>query len=960
MSGKSRVIITLLAVCCTANVVLALGSPAQLRPITADESVKIEQAAPAKATAAPAKPRKVLVFWLCTGFFHESIPLGNKAIEVIGKKTGAWEAVASNDMAMFNADKLGQFDAVLLNNTTKLPFKDAAQKQALLDFVKNGKSIIGIHAATDNFYDWREAAEMMGGIFDGHPWTSEGTWAVKNVAPGDVLNAGFKGQGFKIKEEIYRVKDLGVGKNYKVLLALDLADKATRDANGVRESDQNMPVSWYGSYGKGRVFYSGIGHNNEIFWNPAVLQHYLDGIQYALGDLKVDSAAKAAALAAPIGPGNIVEVEDLLGKIKGYDFGQSRENLTRLSDIIRDSASNSDLRKQIEKRLAAFLGTDATYAAKQFACRQLALIGTEGSVAALAPMLTNDEYSDMARYALEPIPGTAVDEALRKALGEAQGKTKVGIINTLGVRKDTKAVASLAELVGDANQMVASAAVAALGRIADKAATDALAKAKDKLTGVLQTEALDAYLKCADRIAASGDKAAALAIYDQVYGSSAPATIRTAALRGRIINGGDKATAVVVDVLKGKDQAMQTAAIGILREVAKTDTIKAAAEQLPNLSVTSQVQLLAALSDCGDKVASAPVASAAKHSDESVRVAALSALANLGDVSTVDMLVQTAATASGAEQSAARESLYRLRGADVDKTILDKVASASPEVKAELIKAIDQRNTAGSVPILVKLVGDGASKVRVEAIKALRTVAAPSDMAELVNLLVTITGDAERSELEKTVVAVSRKIPEDKGQGAAVLAALPSAKELTARTSLMSVLGRIGDPAGLKVLRDGLKDEKDEVKDAGVRALSDWPSAAPAEDLLNVVKTSANEVHRTLALRGYVRLIGLESDRPIEQTIGMYKEAMSLAPNVAEKKMVLSGLGTKQTWAAMEMAVEYLTDENLKQEAEAAVVKIAEGTLDDHKQETRALLEKVRDTTTVPTVRERATQMLRR
>ena len=161
----------------------------------------------------------------------------------------------------------------------------------------------------------------------------------------------------------------------------------------------------------------------------------------------------------------------------------------------------------------------------------------------------------------------------------------------------------------------------------------------------------------------------------------------------------------------------------------------------------------------------------------------------------------------------------------------------------------------------------------------------------IIELQLAASGN-DRSELEKTVVAVARKIPEDKGQAEKVLAALPAAKDLDARCSLLSVLGKIGDQAALPVLREALGDKEDKVKDAAVRALSDWPTAAPAADLLKVAQTSENQVHKTLALRGYVRLAGLESNRPAEETIKMYKEAMTLATNADEKKMVLSGLAS--------------------------------------------------------------------
>jgi type 1 glutamine amidotransferase len=273
-----------------ANMSNAAGSPKQLREITAAELEKIEKALPAEAKVKPAKPRKILVFWLCNGYFHESIPVVNKVLEAMGKKTGAFDIVISNDMNDFNAKKLAEFDAIMFNNPYKVEFNEPSQRQAIMDFVKGGKGIIGFHAAIDNFHTWPEAAEMMGGLFVSHPWTPAGVWAIKNVEPNHPLNAAFNGEGFKIKDELYRTKMLNLRANCRVLLTLDLNDPATRNAKGAEESDRDMPVDWIRNYGKGRVFYCGFGHNNEVFYRPAILQHCLDGIQFALGDLKVDAS----------------------------------------------------------------------------------------------------------------------------------------------------------------------------------------------------------------------------------------------------------------------------------------------------------------------------------------------------------------------------------------------------------------------------------------------------------------------------------------------------------------------------------------------------------------------------------------------------------------------------------------------------------------------------------------------
>jgi hypothetical protein len=280
------------------------------------------------------------------------------------------------------------------------------------------------------------------------------------------------------------------------------------------------------------VFYCSLGHNNEIFWNPAILRHYLDGIQFAFGDYKVDTKPKPMVSS---GKGTEMEpLEELLEKIRTYDWGQSRLALTKMSDIIKQAHSSPAELKKIEKSLLGVLTSDATRAGKQFVCRELSIIGSGESVPVLGKMLTGEETSDMARYALERIPGTAVNSALREALRQAKGKPKVGIINSLGQRRDKKAVRALSRLVGNSDKTVAAAAAAALGHIADSSATEALSAAKDETSGKLRMLVLDSYLRCAEKLVAEGDKTKALAMYKELQKGDMPKPIRTAALRGMI------------------------------------------------------------------------------------------------------------------------------------------------------------------------------------------------------------------------------------------------------------------------------------------------------------------------------------------------------------------------------------------------------------------------------------------
>jgi type 1 glutamine amidotransferase len=515
---------------------LQAQSPARLRNVTDEEVQKIEEALPRRATIRTSEPRKMLVFWKCEGFFHTSIPVVNKAFELMGEKTGAYDVVVTDDYSVFTPESLRQFDAVCLNNTTGLKFnpkENPERCKALMDFVKGGKGIVGVHAGTDNFNQWPEGQEMMGGKFTGHPWGGSGIWAIKIDEPDHPLMKAFRGKGFKINDEIYRTDPpLYSRDKQRVLMSLDMSDPTTRNVRGFKPTDTDTGISWIKTWGKGRIFYCSLGHNNHIFWNRAILRHYLDGIQFAFGDYKVDtkpkpivSSGKGAEMAA---------LQELLEKVKTYDWGQSRLALTEVSEIIKKAHSSSAELGKIEKSLLGVLTADSTRAGKQFVCRELSIIGTDQSVSVLGNMLLDEETSDMARYALERIPGTAVDEALRGALRKAKGKPKIGIINSLGQRRYGRAVRALSRLVGDSDETVAIAAAAALGQIADSRATEALAAAKDKTSGKLQMVVLDSYLRCADKLVTDGQKVQAMAIYNELRKEGMPGPIRTAAAAGLI------------------------------------------------------------------------------------------------------------------------------------------------------------------------------------------------------------------------------------------------------------------------------------------------------------------------------------------------------------------------------------------------------------------------------------------
>ncbi len=262
-----------------------------LPPIPADDLQKIEAAIPATATATPKKARRILVFWRADAILHKGgVPAANKAIELMGKKTGAYVADFSRDYEVFDPKVLAKYDAIVMNSTAHLAMPESA-KQAYVDYAKNGGGVIGIHAAIDTFRDWPEGAKVIGATFGNHPWGPGGTWAVKLEEPGDSLLKAFGGKNFKIRDELYEMWDPYTPADRRVLLRVDLSDAATATVK-TRRTDKDFALAWVKRYGQGRVFYCDFGHIAGPFENAAVLQFYLDGIQYVLGDLQVDDSPR--------------------------------------------------------------------------------------------------------------------------------------------------------------------------------------------------------------------------------------------------------------------------------------------------------------------------------------------------------------------------------------------------------------------------------------------------------------------------------------------------------------------------------------------------------------------------------------------------------------------------------------------------------------------------------------------
>ena len=617
--------------------------------------------------------------------------------------------------------------------------------------------------------------------------------------------------------------------------------------------------------------------------------------------------------------------EEPFKNLATYKVGENAGNAQAVANTAIEALNNPEIRPAVEKLLLGVLADPkATADAKSFVCRQLRIMGTAASVPALAALLTDEKLSHMGRYALGRMACPEAGKALRDALGKVKGKLLVGVINTVGERREPEGAAPVIALLKNADPEVAIAAARALGKICGDAAVAALAAARKGASDKMLQTVEDAWLRCADQYLAAGEKDKAKAIYEPLYAPTEKANIRAAALRGLIALGGDQAIALILKPLKSNDLAMQAIAVSYIRDVPGTEATKAFAAELPKLSPAAQVLVIGALASRGDAAAGPAVTAAAKSQDPAVRVAALEALAAVGDATNVPLLVKSAASQEKAEADAARSTLTRLAGDGVDAALLAEMKKADAAGRAELIKTLTARRAEGVVPQLLKFAAEDPDEgVRKEAFTAIGKLADEKTLPAIVDLMLAAKGDEALKAAERAVITVARNIESDAAREAALLVGLPKAKG-AAKATLLRVHGRFGGEKSLAAVRSALGDADAAIKDAAIRALAEWPDASPADDLLKLVQTTDNQVHRVLALRGYVRLLALPSGRPITEVLQRYDEAMKLATRPDDKKLVLAAMAELRHPAVLRAIGPYLTVPELKAEAEAAMKKVTE------------------------------------
>jgi HEAT repeat protein len=609
--------------------------------------------------------------------------------------------------------------------------------------------------------------------------------------------------------------------------------------------------------------------------------------------------------------------------LERYDYGKNRSAFLAIQADV-DKATPGQFAAYEARLIQIMESPTASVAAKDLTSRLLVRVGSFKCVPVLAAMLTDEKNSLAANRVLSTIPDESAAVALRDALKKAEGPELAEVIASLGLRRDTKSFEAMRTFMADSDPAIARAAVVALGHVGTAGSDLALVLGSAKAAPALAETISIARIEGATRMAAAGSKKEALAIFDSLNTDSQPATIRAAAFRGALeLHLPGTAIKLISAAFASTDIARQQAALAVVNDPRNGEIRDAAVGKLADLSPQAQAALLEILADHPENDLRPALVKLIGSKDGDVRMAAITGLAKFGQAGDVSLLVKIAALKNGKESDAANHALTQMTGSGVGAALAAMAGSGDAAQRTVAIKLINARGDVAAMPGLARLIGTADKAIALEAARAVDHLGTVEELPALAAVLAKGGDPAVVAAVQHAAKQICTRSADKAACEAQILPLARQGSSDDVRAGAMPILPAIGSANALASARAGLASGKENLHDAAARALTDWPSANAAPDLLQLAKSSTNPTLKVLALRGYLRLAGEAANLPDSQRVVMLRNAWGLATRADEKKTILGVLGNIPSPEALEMAQASLKDLELSAEATATTLKLA-------------------------------------
>jgi HEAT repeat protein len=597
----------------------------------------------------------------------------------------------------------------------------------------------------------------------------------------------------------------------------------------------------------------------------------------------------------------------------------------------------AQLYNEKEDVLIDILKSDKPGADKAIACKKLAVSGSAAAVPELAKLLPDEKLSSWSRTALEAIPGPEADEALRKASETLTGRLLVGTINSIGVRRDAKAVEQLSKRLKDKDVAVATAAAIALGKIGNEAATTSLKEALASAPKEVRSAVAEGCILSAEKQLAAGKADAAAALYDEVRKAEVPNQRIIEATRGAILARKADGLPLLIEQLRSPNKSLMNLGLNVAREMAGKEVTEALAKEMESATPERASLMLLAIADRDDKVVPAGVLAAAKTGDKEVRMAAVTVIGKAGDTSSLPVLLDIAADADAELSASAKSALSDLKGEKVDSEIASRLEKAEGKSLAVLIELVGQRRI-DATPALVKALDSKDAAIRKAALTALGETISQKQFPVLVAQAVSPKNAADAPVALKALRAAAVRMSDREAAAGEVAAGMSKASVAT-KVSLLETLGEMQGKKALDTLVAAVRSSDDDLRNKGSELLGEWMSVDAGPQLLDLAKTAPNAKYQLRALRGYIRL-ARQFPMPNEDRAEMCANALAAATRDDERQLVIAVLERYPSLDTLKVAIKAASIASVKEDAARATMIIAQK-VGDKAPDARQLISKI-------------------
>ncbi len=573
-----------------------------------------------------------------------------------------------------------------------------------------------------------------------------------------------------------------------------------------------------------------------------------------------------------------------------------------------------------EAELIGVLRSDAPKAEKAITCKKLAVWGGKDAAPALATLLSDPQLAAWARIPLEAIPDPACDKALRDAAAALKGRLLVGVIDSIGVRRDAEAVELLIAKVTDADPEVARAAAAALGRIGGPGASGTLIGLLKHRDSELRSAAAYACVRCAEMFLKDGNAERAAFLYDSVAAADVPKQRILEAIRGAVLARGEGGLARISELLSAEDREVFWVALRLLRERPGMKISDEMVTRIEALPPARQDMALVALANSGNPQALPILTSLAERISDEGQRAVLASMAKIGNASCVPMLVKHAAGEDENLAEAALVSLVQMPGKDVAKRIVSELKDAGAEASCVLLRVIGYRNIEEGLQLATQCMCHTDKAVADTATATLAKLGSVEHIREMVGLVQKKGADPALIKALKTISS------RNGAKSLSALQPLVDHDNSEIRKASLPLLACAGGSESLAALVAATRDKDTEVADQAVRSLSTWPNMWPDDEaagapLLRMARNGEKQLHKVLALRGYAEYARTSSKMTPAGKLAAAKEIMTLANGSPEEGQAFSLLSTIKTRDALQTLLKH-TGSKRREEAYAAVLQL--------------------------------------